>query len=64
MVMCVQVLKREFFDLTDEGKKYAAEGSPEFHFFSAVPEEGTISMDDLQVRLQFMLLPICFSFSV
>nr|VDD12492.1 unnamed protein product [Brassica oleracea] len=46
-----KVLKREFFGLTDEGKKYAAEGSPEFHFFSAVPEEGTISMDDLQRML-------------
>ncbi|KAL0741470.1 hypothetical protein Bca4012_082983 [Brassica carinata] len=46
-----QVIKREFFDLTDEGKKYATEGTPEFHFFSAVPEEGTISMDDLKGML-------------
>ena len=45
----VQELKRETLVLTDEGKKYAAEGSPEFHFFSAVPEEGSISKDDLEV---------------
>ncbi|KAG2253588.1 hypothetical protein Bca52824_083724 [Brassica carinata] len=47
-----KVLKRESWDLTDEGKKYAAEGSPEFHFFSAVPEEGrSISIDDLKRML-------------
>lgn len=45
----MQVLRRELWDLTDEGKKYAAEGSPEFHFLSAVPEEGSISIDDLKV---------------
>ncbi|KAF3546255.1 hypothetical protein DY000_02009601 [Brassica cretica] len=37
--------------LTDDGKKYAAEGSPEIHFFSAIPEEGSISKDDLEKKL-------------
>ncbi|KAG2319749.1 hypothetical protein Bca52824_012962 [Brassica carinata] len=46
-----KVLRRELWDLTDEGKKYAAEGSPEFQFFSAVPEEGSISIDDLKRML-------------
>lgn len=35
--------------MTDEGKKYAAEGSPEVQLFLAVPEEGSISKDELQV---------------
>ncbi|CAH8387877.1 unnamed protein product [Eruca vesicaria subsp. sativa] len=43
-----KAVRKEFWDLTDEGKKYAAEGTPEFQFFSAVPEEGTISIDDLR----------------
>ncbi|KAJ4890847.1 putative phenylalanine--tRNA ligase alpha subunit [Raphanus sativus] len=51
-------LKRETLVLTDEGKKYAAEGSPEFHFFSAVPEEGTISKDDLEKKLDASVFKI------
>ncbi|CAN6986986.1 hypothetical protein Bca4012_007384 [Brassica carinata] len=39
---------KETLVLTDDGKKYAAEGSPEIHFFSAIPEEGSISKDDLE----------------
>ncbi|WZZ89603.1 hypothetical protein YC2023_118182 [Brassica napus] len=37
-------LKRETLVLTDGGKKYAAEGSPEIHFFSAIPD-GTLVHD-------------------
>ncbi|CDY65058.1 BnaC09g53300D [Brassica napus] len=44
-------LKRETLVLTDGGKKYAAEGSPEIHFFSAIPEEGSISKDDREKKL-------------
>ncbi|KAG2329703.1 hypothetical protein Bca52824_000883 [Brassica carinata] len=44
-------LKRETLVLTDDGKKFAAEGSPEIHFFSAIPEEGSISKDDLEKKL-------------
>ncbi|KAL0653599.1 hypothetical protein Bca4012_096290 [Brassica carinata] len=51
-------LKRETLVLTDEGKKYAAEGSPEFHFFSAVPEEGSISKDDLEKKLEASVFKI------
>ncbi|KAF8118396.1 hypothetical protein N665_0005s0159 [Sinapis alba] len=51
-------LKRETLVLTDEGKKYAAEGSPEFHFFSAVPEEGSISKDDLEKKLETSVFKI------
>lgn len=34
--------------LTEEGKTYAAVGSPEFQLFSAVPPEG-IAREELQV---------------
>ncbi|EOA27005.1 hypothetical protein CARUB_v10023099mg [Capsella rubella] len=37
--------------LTDEGKKYAAEGSPEVQLFLAVPAEGSISIDELERKL-------------
>ncbi|XP_022747034.1 phenylalanine--tRNA ligase alpha subunit, cytoplasmic isoform X2 [Durio zibethinus] len=37
--------------LTDEGKKYAAEGSPEVQLFLAVPPEGFIAKDELQKKL-------------
>ena len=52
---------QETLVLTDDGKKYAAEGSPEIHFFSAIPEEGSISKDDLEVMIT-MLLIISFIF--
>ncbi|KAL1208145.1 Phenylalanine--tRNA ligase alpha subunit, cytoplasmic [Cardamine amara subsp. amara] len=44
-------IKRESWVLTDEGKKYAAEGSPEVQLFLAVPVEGSISKDELQKKL-------------
>ncbi|KAK8490269.1 hypothetical protein V6N11_048195 [Hibiscus sabdariffa] len=47
-----QDIKRESWVLTDEGKKYAAEGSPEVQLFLAVPQEGSISKDELQKKLQ------------
>ncbi|KAG7539843.1 Aminoacyl-tRNA synthetase class II [Arabidopsis thaliana x Arabidopsis arenosa] len=47
----VQDIKKETWVLTDEGKKYAAEGSPEVQLFLAVPEEGSISKDELQKKL-------------
>lgn len=43
-----QDIKREAWVLTDEGKKYTAEGSPEVQLFLAVPPEGSISKDELQ----------------
>ncbi|KAG7571663.1 Phenylalanyl-tRNA synthetase [Arabidopsis suecica] len=46
-----QNIKRVSSVLTDEGKKYAAEGSPEVHYFLAVPAEGSISKDELQKKL-------------
>lgn len=45
----MQDIKRESLVLTAEGKKYAAEGSPEVQLFLAVPAEGSISKDELQV---------------
>lgn len=45
----LQNIKRVSSVLTDEGKKYAAEGSPEVHYFLAVPAEGSISKEELQV---------------
>ena len=44
--------------LTEEGKTYAAVGSPEFQLFSAVPSEG-IAREDLLVALYLIL---CFFF--
>lgn len=46
-----QDIKRESWVLTDEGKKYAADGSPEVQLFLAVPQEGSISKDELQVSV-------------
>ncbi|CAL9239406.1 unnamed protein product [Arabidopsis halleri] len=37
--------------LTEEGKKYAAQGSPEVQLFLAVPEEGSISVVELKKKL-------------
>ncbi|KAE8702236.1 putative phenylalanine--tRNA ligase alpha subunit [Hibiscus syriacus] len=47
-----QDIKRESWILTDEGKKYAAEGSPEVQLFLAIPQEGSISKDELQKKLE------------
>lgn len=44
----LQDIKRESWVLTDEGKLYAAAGSPEMQLFLAIPPEG-ISPDELQV---------------
>ncbi|KAK0582143.1 hypothetical protein LWI29_021975 [Acer saccharum] len=46
-----QDIKRETWVLTDEGRKYAAEGSPEVQLFLAVPPEGSIPKDELQKKL-------------
>ncbi|CAH2061576.1 unnamed protein product [Thlaspi arvense] len=46
-----QDIKRESWLLTDEGKKYAAEGSPEVQVFLAVPAEGSLSKDELEKKL-------------
>ncbi|KAH0719765.1 phenylalanine--tRNA ligase alpha subunit, cytoplasmic-like [Solanum tuberosum] len=43
-------IRRERWVLTEEGKTYAAVGSPEFQLFSAVPPEG-IAREDLQKKL-------------
>ncbi|XP_071735453.1 phenylalanine--tRNA ligase alpha subunit, cytoplasmic [Rutidosis leptorrhynchoides] len=45
-----QDIKKESWLLTDEGKTYAANGSPEFQLFTAIPPEG-ISRADLQKKL-------------
>nr|XP_043628892.1 phenylalanine--tRNA ligase alpha subunit, cytoplasmic [Erigeron canadensis] len=45
-----QDIKRERWQLTEEGKTYASAGSPEFQLFTAVPPEG-ISRVDLQKKL-------------
>ncbi|KAK8360408.1 hypothetical protein V6Z12_A04G162300 [Gossypium hirsutum] len=47
-----QDIKRESWVLTDEGKMYAADGSPEVQLFLAVPQEGSISKDELQKKLE------------
>ena len=47
--------------LTDEGKTYAATGSPEVQLFSAIPPEG-IPKDELQVI--FITAPQLFHFLI
>lgn len=47
-ITIAQDIKRERWVLTDEAKKYAAEGSPEVQFLLAVPQEG-ISINELKV---------------
>lgn len=44
----VQDIKRERWVLTEEGKTYAAAGSPEMQVFCAIPPPG-ISVEELQV---------------
>ncbi|XP_022763254.1 phenylalanine--tRNA ligase alpha subunit, cytoplasmic-like isoform X1 [Durio zibethinus] len=53
-----QDIKRESWVLTDEGKKYAAEGSPEVQLFLAIPSEGSIAKDELQKKLDPSLFKI------
>jgi len=52
-----QDIKKERWALTDEGKLYAAAGSPEMQLFLAIPPEG-ISPAELQVSS--CLLWVCF----
>ncbi|CAN8247431.1 unnamed protein product [Cochlearia groenlandica] len=54
-------IERESWILTDEGKTYAAEGSPEVQLFLAVPAEGSISIDELQKKLAPSVFEIGFS---
>ncbi|PWA50890.1 Aminoacyl-tRNA synthetase, class II [Artemisia annua] len=42
-------IKKEKWQLTAEGQAYAANGSPEFQLFTAIPPEG-ISKADLQLK--------------
>ncbi|CAN1817841.1 Phenylalanine--tRNA ligase alpha subunit, cytoplasmic [Linum perenne] len=51
LYVVAEEIKKETWVLTDEGKKYAAEGSPEVQLFLAVPSEGSISKDELQKKL-------------
>ncbi|KFK22169.1 hypothetical protein AALP_AAs66836U000100, partial [Arabis alpina] len=44
-------ITRKTWVLTEEGKKYAAQGSPEVQLFLAVPEEGSISVLEPKKKL-------------
>lgn len=44
--------------LTDEGKKYAAEGSSEIQLFLAVPAECSVLKDELQKKLDSAVFEI------
>ncbi|KAF5448819.1 hypothetical protein F2P56_029318 [Juglans regia] len=52
-----QDIKRETWVLTDEGKTYAASGSPEVQLFLAIPPEG-IPLEELQKKLDPLLFKI------
>lgn len=45
-----QDIKKERWKLTEEGKTYAANGTPEFHLFMAIPPEG-IPVGELKKKL-------------
>lgn len=53
--------------LTEEGEKYAEQGSPEVQLFLAVPAEGSILKEELQVvvidcsHIFFSVYAFCFS---
>jgi phenylalanyl-tRNA synthetase alpha chain len=51
----VQDIKRETWVLTDEGNMYAAAGSPEGQLFFAIPAEGGIPREELQVSALLIL---------
>lgn len=53
-----QDIKRETRVLTDEGKKYAAEGSSEIQLFLAVPAECSVLKDELQKKLDSAVFEI------
>ncbi|WP_198359770.1 hypothetical protein, partial [Streptomyces fildesensis] len=46
-----QDIKREIWILTEEGRKYSIEGSPEVQLFLSLPEQGSISKEELQKTL-------------
>ena len=58
MGLPAQDIKRETRVLTDEGKKYAAEGSSEIQLFLAVPAECSILKDELQKKPDSALFEI------
>lgn len=51
----MQDIKRESWVLTDEGKLYADTGSPEAQLFLAIPPEGGIPREELQVSTVLFL---------
>lgn len=53
-----QDIKRETWILTDEGKVYAAAGSPEAQLFFAIPVEGGIPREELQKKLDPLVFKI------
>ncbi|KAJ7957668.1 Phenylalanine--tRNA ligase alpha subunit like [Quillaja saponaria] len=55
-----QDIKRESWVLTEEGKAYAAAGSPEVQLFLAIPPEG-ISKEELQKKLGPLALKIALA---
>jgi hypothetical protein len=57
MVLLVpQTVSHTRWDLTAEGQQYAKEGTPEAQLFHALPEEGTISREALEVLILTILV--------
>ncbi|XP_074584783.1 phenylalanine--tRNA ligase alpha subunit, cytoplasmic [Curcuma longa] len=61
-IVDAQDFKKDNYLLTEEGKRYAVEGSPEVNFFLAVPPEG-ISLANLKVKLDPKVFSIGSSWS-
>jgi hypothetical protein len=51
-----QTVSHTRWDLTAEGQQYAKEGTPEAQLFHALPEEGTISREALEVLILTILV--------
>ena len=53
----MQDIKKERWVLTEEGRAYAAAGSPEVQVFLAIPPDG-ISLEELQVMILYIRLSV------
>ncbi|GAQ88772.1 Phenylalanyl-tRNA synthetase class IIc alpha subunit [Klebsormidium nitens] len=49
------------WELTAEGQQYAKDGTPEAQLFHAVPEQGTISREEIEAKLNKDLVTIGFN---
>lgn len=49
--LVLDVIERRMIELTDEGKSYAVDGSPEFQFVSAMKMGEKVDMAEMESRV-------------